>query len=121
MSAKAAGGKDARRSLGTVLGSRLQTVGGHMALCGLSSGEGSHCTTASLALHPAPTVCPSGPQVVGSGLERWGGGEEGQSGLSLQEAGDGTAEVWLEGLEPISPFGVNFLKKEGGPSPHPVW
>lgn len=35
--------------------------------------------------------------------ESWGGGEEGESRLSLQEDGDGTAEVWLEGLETTSP------------------
>lgn len=57
--------------------------------------------------------CFPGPVSPGGGLCPWlmgpgrrlcclGGGEEGESGLSLQEDGDGTAKGWLAGLETTS-------------------
>lgn len=52
-------------------------------------------------------------------VERWAGGEEGQSGLSLREDGDGTAKVWLEKLETtiLVSFGINLLQMEKAPPP----
>lgn len=99
-SAKAARGKQTQCGLTTVPGSKFRMAGGNLAPRGLGSGASSHCSAAPQALCPEGRICPSGPGVLGSAHCWWGG--RGEQTLPLGD-GDGTAKVWLEGLETTSP------------------